>query len=124
MATDKLTAKQEKGIAALLSSATIKAAAESAGVAERTIHTWLTEPAFDAAYRAARRDAVKLATTRLQVASSAAVAVLCQLMGTPNPPAVRLAAASKILELAIKSVELEDIQSRLEALERVYAEKR
>lgn len=113
-----LSPKQEKGIAALLSSATIKAAAEAAGVAERTIHTWLTEPAFDAAYRAARRDAVKLASTRLQVASSAAVSVLCQLMKPGNPPGVRLAAASKILDLSFQSVNIDDVLARLEAIER------
>jgi DNA-binding transcriptional MerR regulator len=123
MATNGLTAKQEKGVAALLNAATIKGAAEEAGVSERTIHTWLNEPAFEAAYRTARRDAIKLATTRLQIVSSAAVGVLCQLTRPEHPPAVRLGAASKILDLALKSVELDDLQVRLEALERAYEQK-
>jgi hypothetical protein len=44
-------------------------------------------------------------------------------MATGNPAAVRLAAASKVLDLAIKSVELEDVMSRLEALEKAYEQK-
>lgn len=119
---DKLSAKQHKAISALMSTVTLAKAAESAGVGERTLYTWLEEPAFDAAYRAARREAVQIATARLQQASGAAVAVLCQLMvnGTQS---IKLSAAKTVLELAIKSVELEDIAARLEALEKAHEQK-
>lgn len=122
MATGKLTPKQDKAIAALLAQPTIKQAAEHAGVGERTLHTWLDEPLFDAVYRAARRKAVQQATARLQQVSSAAVTVLLQLMASKEtPPAVRLAAASKVLELSIKGIELEDLAARLAVLETLYA---
>lgn len=52
-----------------------------------------------------------------------AQAALVQLMAAGNPAAVRPAAASKVIDIAIKSVELEDLAARLEALEKAYAAK-
>ena len=121
---DKLTAKHHKAISALLSEPSVRKAAESAGVPERTLYTWLKDSAFDAAYRAACRDAVQQATARLQFASSAAVSVLCQLMARDTIHAsIRLNAAKTILELAIKAIEIDDLAARLEALERAHAAK-
>ncbi len=121
---DRLTARHYKAIAALISEMSIRKASESSGVPERTIYTWLRDPAFDAAYRQARRDAVAQATARLQQVSGAAVQVLVQLMAKDTVhPTVRLGAAKTVLELAIKAVELEDIAARLTALEAKYAEK-
>ena len=40
-----------------------------------------------------------------------------------SPPAVKLGAARTVLEMAIKAVELEDLEARLAALEAKYAEK-
>ncbi len=122
MAIDDLTAKQHKAIAALLTVPTIKEAAEVVGIGERTIHTWLTEQAFDAAYRTARRKAVQQATARLQQLATEAVDVLRSIM--TNPAAsdrARVAAAAKILDLAYRAIELEDLESRLKALEDAYA---
>ena len=118
----ELTAKQHKAIAALMSSASITKAAALVGVNERTIYTWLEDPAFETAYRTARREAVQSATARLQQASGAAVVVLCQLMvnGTQS---IKLSAAKTVLDLGMKSVELDDLAARLAALEQAHAEK-
>ena len=112
----QLSAKQEKTLAALLASPTIADAAAAAGVGVRTVHTWLTDPVFEAAYRTARRDAVQQATARLQQASTDAVSTLVDLLQSARP-AIQLAAARSILELAIKNVELDDFAARLAALE-------
>ena len=115
---DHLTPKQQKALAALLSEPTIEKAAAKVGVGERTLHTWLHEPAFAAAYRAARREAVSQAVARLQQVSTHAVTVLVNVMAnTSTPPATRVAAAKTVLEMAIKAVELEDLAARLDALE-------
>jgi len=114
----ELTPKQEKAIAALLSTATVEKAAEQAGVGLRTLWRWLDDDAFAAAYRHARREAVGQATARLQQLSSHAVMVLARLMADAYvPPSVRMHAARTILEFAMKAVELEDIEARLAALE-------
>jgi hypothetical protein len=122
--SDKLGAKHHKAISALLSEPSIRKAAEQSGIPERTLYAWLKEPPFDAAYRAARRESVQQATARLQYATSAAVTVLCQLMTRDSVHAsIRLSAAKTILELSFKSIEIDDLAARLEALERAYEQK-
>jgi hypothetical protein len=122
--SDKLSAKQHKAISGLLSEPTIRQAAKVADVPEKTLFNWLKNPDFDAAYRAARRESVQQATARLQFASSAAVTVLYQLMARDTVHAsIRLSAAKTILDLSIKTLEIDDLAARLEALERAYAEK-
>jgi hypothetical protein len=122
MATNELTAKQTKAIAALLAEPTIKAAAAAIGVGERTLHVWLENTAFTTAYRTARRASVQHAIGQLQQASAIAVSTLVDLMAFGSPH-VRLGAASKVLDLAIKAVELEDLAARLAALEEAYGQK-
>ena len=118
MATEKLTAKQEKALAALLTEPTIQAAATKTGIGERTLHTWLSVPSFADAYRAARRNAVTQAVARLQNVSSAAVSVLLQIAGDKSANAsTRLRAAIAIIELGYRGMEIDDISARLEALE-------
>ncbi len=122
--TDELSAKQHKALACLLSEPTIGKAAEKAGIAERTLHGWLQEPAFDAAYRAARRDAVDHAIARLQRMSSLATAVLESIMGDREKPAsTRVAAAKAALDYVLKIRELEELEQRVAALEARDAQK-
>jgi len=122
--SDKLSAKHDKAISALLSEPSVRKAAEVAGIPERTIYAWLKEPQFDAAYRAARRASVSQATARLQYASSAAVSVLCHLMANNATHAsIRLSAAKTILELSFKAID-DDLAARLDALEKAHEQKR
>lgn len=124
-ALDILSPPQQKALEALLSEPTIGKAAAAAEVSESSVYRWLRgDSAFQEAYREARRESVRQAVARLQQASGAAVTVLLQLMATKgNPPAVRLAAASKVLEMAHKAVELDDVIARIEALEAAHAAK-
>jgi len=121
MATvDGLTPKQHKALAALLSEPTVTAAAANVGIGERTLHTWLREPAFDAAYTAARHDAVGLAVGRLQHATGIAVDALIDVLDTqytPAPAAVRVSAAKVIIEYALRFRELDELESRIAQLE-------
>jgi hypothetical protein len=120
MATvDGLTPKQHKALAALLSEPTVILAAAKARVGERTLHTWLHEPAFDAAYTAARHDAVALAVGRLQNVSGSAVDALVEILNIriPAPAAVRVTAAKAIIEYAIRFRELDELESRIAQLE-------
>ncbi len=119
-----LSAKQEKAIAALLATATIADAARRAGVGDTTIYRWLKEPDFAAAYRDARREAVGQAIARLQQLSSAAAFVLATTMADRSTPAsVKVQAASKILDLSLRAVELEDLEERITVLETLYKER-
>ena len=118
----ELTPKQHKTISALLTEPTVGAAADKAGVGERTLYTWLSDPAFRTVYLAARREAVNQAVAQLQRISSEAVAVLQQVMSDESKPAsARITAARSVLEYSLKAVELEELEQRLAALENAYA---
>jgi hypothetical protein len=119
-----LTDRQEKAIVALLNQPTITAAATQIGVGERTIHTWLSDPMFMAAYRQARRQVVSQALARLQHASSAAVTTLLELAEDEDVHASsRVAAAKAILDLALRAAEV-DIEERIASLEDTLAGRR
>jgi hypothetical protein len=109
---------QERAIIALLSEPTLRAAASSADISETTLWRWLRDPDFKDAYRKARSDALAQATARLQTLTGAAVEALAEIVGNENVgPHVRLSAASKILEMAYKAAEIDELQARLEKLE-------
>ena len=115
----KLTAKQEEAIVALLSQRNVEEAARVAGVGVRTLHRWLKEPEFLAAYRGAKRAVYSQSIARLHQMTSAAVSVLGKLMTDPSTPAsTRARTADSIINHAGKAIELEDVEARVAELER------
>ncbi len=114
---DALSAKQYNAIAALLAEPTVRQACEIANVPERTMYRWLKDAAFVEEYRTARREATSQAIARLQSVSGQAATELLRLGLNARSEAVRLGAVGKILDLALKSVELEDLAARLADLE-------
>jgi transposase-like protein len=121
----KLNRKKEQAIAALLSCPTIGEAARATGISESTLLRWLQQGEFQTHYRDARREAIGQAIANLQKASSEAVKTLQDVMQDTTAPApARVSAAKIILDGAIKAVELEDLASRVEELERFAEEVR
>ncbi|MBI3909993.1 MAG: hypothetical protein HY320_03560 [Armatimonadetes bacterium] len=111
----KLSYKQE----GLLVEPTIAEAAVKAGCGERTAHRWLRQPAFQEAFREARREVVIRATARLQQATHAAVDTLHAIASDPVAPAsARVSAAKAILEVAFNATELEDLAALVEMVGR------
>jgi hypothetical protein len=115
---EKLTRKQEQAISALLTEATLTAAAARAGMTEITLRRWLKQEDFKAAFRAARREVVEKATAQIQQASWAAGTTLIKLLGAGSD-SVRLRAAMAILDHANKGVEMLDFDERLVNLEKL-----
>lgn len=114
----KLTAKQHRALEALLSEPKIVDAADKAGVGERTLRRWLQAPFFSQAYRQARRDAVSVATGRLQQVAADAVSTLHAVMKEETAPhSARVTAAKTALDLAVRAIENDDMLARIEALE-------
>lgn len=115
---DGLTPNQLRGIEALMSQATIKAAAESIGVNKRTILNWLELPHFVEALRTAQSQAIDATVRRLAEASSEAVTTLRDAMGDDDtPPAVRVRAADVVLSQLARLTELRDLEARVSMLE-------
>lgn len=68
--------KDERILAALISSPTIRAASELCGVSETQIYARLRNPEFEERYRNARKELLEGATRALQGSLSNAVAVM------------------------------------------------
>lgn len=114
----KISGRQERAIAALIASPTIREAADSLGLNEVTLYRWMREAEFQAAYRQARREVVAQAVARLQEACSTAVSTLIDVMGDGEASSSsRVTAARSVLELAFRAVEIEDLEARVTALE-------
>jgi len=124
--TTKFIRKKEIALSALISEPTIRSAAKVAGIGETTLWRWLKEKDFADAYRELKREAVDQAIARLQVASGKAVDTLVEVIeNVENPPSVRVNAAKTIIEMAVKAVEYDEIERRIEDLEvLVYEQKK
>jgi hypothetical protein len=119
---EKLTAKQERALVALLSTGGIKEAAELCAVNESTLWRWLQLPTFQTRYRAARRQVVETAIAQLQQDCSIAVRVLREVAEDREAPAsARVSAAKTILEQSVSGIQLMDLQERIENLEQMLA---
>lgn len=115
---EKLTRKQDQAIAALIVCPSILDAARQSGVAEVTLYRWLKDAGFQAAYRDARRAVVQQALVQIQDACGEAVKTLRAIMRNSKAPAsAKVSAAKAILDMAVKAVELEDLEARLAVLE-------
>jgi hypothetical protein len=115
---ENLGGRKDAAILALLTARNIEDAAKTSNVPLRTLHRWLKEPAFDAAYRRAKRTAFGQAVARLHQGTGAAAATMLKLMVDPNVPAsVRLRAADCVFTHAKNNIELEEIEARVAALE-------
>jgi transposase-like protein len=115
----KFGRKKEAAIAALLTQRNIEEAAKAVGISPTTLLSWLKVPEFQAAYREARRAAYSQAVGRLQQGATAAATTLLKLMLDQGTPAsVRIRAAECIMNHSSKAIEIEDIQARVEELER------
>src|SRR5947199_10639553 len=90
--------KGDQAVAALLEQPTIAAATSAVGIGEKTLRRWLAEPTFQADYRAAREQAVRMAVGRLQGLLSTAIETLQRAM-TCGTPTVEVRAAIAVIAL-------------------------
>src|SRR5262245_12654995 len=101
---EKLSRLQEAAIAALLTESTHAEAAAEAGIAEATLRRWLRLPAFQAAYRQARRELVKAAVARIQAATGTAVDTLVTVAESGKKDSDRVRAAIALLDHAFRGL--------------------
>lgn len=121
---EKLSRNKEKAISALLLNPSLPEAAKAVGIGESTLRRWLNNKDFAEAYRKARAEVVRHATVQVQAVMGKAVQTLDDVMSDPgNPPSSRVSAAKAVLDLGVKAWELEEIETRLAALERIVSEK-
>lgn len=111
--------KRQPLIIALLQHSDLEKAAAAIGMSTSTAYRIRKTQEFQAEYLKARRDAVSQAIARLQQNSVAAVTTILKIMvDAANPPSSRLRAADRVLQNALHALEIEDLEVRLQRLER------
>ena len=124
-AGQKLTAKQERALVALLHCGEVRAAASDAGVGETSLWRWLQTPEFQTRYKAARRQLVENALAQLQSDCAVAARVLREVAEDKTATATaRVSAARAIIEQSVAAIQLTDLMERIEALEAIQKGKR
>ena len=110
---EKLTRKQEAAIAALLTEPSIAAAALKTDIGEATLQRWLKLPAFDCAYRDARRQLVRDAVGRLQGAVGDAIDTLRSIAKEGKKESDRVRASIALLDQAFRGIEVPNLNRDL-----------
>ncbi len=113
---EKLSRKGEQALAALLQHPTIALAAKATGVSEKTMWRWLQREDFQKRYREAQRSLVDGAIGELQAAMTEAVRTLRNNLTCGNAFAENTAATT-IIAQALKAVEIQGLEQRVERLE-------
>lgn len=120
---EKLSKKKELAIAAVLKNPTLKDAAREVGISEPTLWRWMQIPAFQAALKEAKKQAVSGAVSKLSQICDEAVKNLRAIMNDKAaPPSARVSAAKTVLDSGLKGIELDDLETRLTALEQEITE--
>lgn len=117
-----ITAKQEQLIANLVAEPTVEKACEKTGISPVTYWRWSKQKEFKREYRKARRTIWENTVARLQGLALAAVDCLARNLNSENP-GVEIRAASMILDLSAKGLEILDLEERLEILEKVQEDR-
>ncbi len=116
--SEQVSPKQQKLIAALLAGQTIQNAASTAGCNEATAHAWLKLEHVRQAYNNAKRALFDEALSGLMLDVSEARATLRDIMkdaGAPHSSRVR--AAQILLEQAIESHKMSELEAKIAELE-------
>jgi len=122
-AVKKLPRRRMDAVVALVSYPNIREAAKSAGIGENTMYRWLRDPTFQEAYREAKYQVVQQALSQLQEASGEAARALRAIVNDPEiSPHTRVTAARTILETAIRAVEIDTLEARIQRLEQYIEE--
>ncbi len=112
-----LTKNQLKAIPLILEAKSITEGVKKAGISKTTFYEWLKITEFKAEFTKQRQELIDLALHGLKTSTSEAVNVLRELLNASNE-SVRLRTAQTILENVLKSIEIENIENRIEELER------
>ena len=109
---------KEKALSALLTSDTKAEAAKKAGISDRTLRSYLSDPAFKAEYQRRKKKLLNDATHQMQQSMKIAVSTLKGIIQSKeSKDSDRITAARLILEYSLKYTEINDILDRIEDLE-------
>lgn len=119
----KLTNRQLLAMPHIIASFSIEDASQKAKVSRSTLYNWLKEGNFKAELKRQRDEIVRNALDRLKSAITKAVEELIKLTEAQREEVRRLA-CNDIITHVLKSIEIEDIEQRLDKVERIVLERR
>jgi hypothetical protein len=104
-------------VAALLCHSNVEEAAAAAKISSASGWRYLRDAEVLTRLRAACRDTMQSSKALLQAGSIEAVSLLRKVLRRAESESVQVAAARTLLEMALRAVELDDIEQRLAKLE-------
>lgn len=112
--------KEAQALAALVSHSTVRQAAATSGIPERTLWRLLERPDFSARLEQEKIKLIATASDSLKSKLTAATATLANVMEDEDtPPQAKISAAKLILEFSLRYSEMADVLHRLDGLERL-----
>jgi hypothetical protein len=112
-----ISPKQMRAIPIILGARTITDGCKAAKIGRDTFYLWMSDDDFKAEYRRQEKAIIEEAFHELKAGIGESVKVLRSLLGARNEN-VRLKAAQGILDNVTKIIELQELEGRIEALER------
>jgi len=120
---NKLTSKQLSTIPYIFNSSSIEEACRKAKICRGTYYLWLKDENFRDYLKEKRKEIVSEALGKLKTAIEKAVSTLIKLTSSKNESISRLASRD-IIEYALKAIEFEEFEGRLEKLEQTILTRR
>jgi hypothetical protein len=111
--------KQDAFIRAMLTHPSVESAAHAVNISRATAWRWLKLPDIVQRLREVRKEAWSRAMGQLQEAGPEAVEALRKILRDAEGESARVSAARTLLELALRSVELQDVEERIDKLEQI-----
>lgn len=113
-----MTNKQQRALQCLLICPTRKEAAEMAGITQKTLYNYLSDPEFKAAYERSVSSIVDDAARQCQQCLNPAITALKSICEDESQiPTARVSAARSLIEYALRLSEISNILKTLEGTE-------
>ena len=115
-----VTRRQARALPILLSARTVGEGCQAAGISRKCFYNWMKEEAFRNEYRGRQSRLVDLAIVTLKGNAMEAAEKLSAMVSTEEGPLLRRVCRD-VIDLNLKIRELDEIEARLDALEKRYA---
>jgi hypothetical protein len=119
----KLPTRQAKALPSWLKFGSVREICSDAGIGQSTFYRYNKDKNFQAALEQARKEVVSGALEILKGSFSKAAQTLVSLLDNPQVW-VKLRASERILETVMRLKEVEEIENRLEEVERIIVERK